>query len=53
VIDISDAAGVALVAFSKQTHLPENLGDTGFDVIVVELNGHAAKPAKNGDEVIG
>ena len=26
------------------THLPENTGDTGMDVIVVELKGHAAKP---------
>ncbi|HXZ81602.1 MAG TPA: hypothetical protein VEG30_16865 [Terriglobales bacterium] len=28
------------------THLPENTGDTGFDVIVVELKGTAGKPAK-------
>jgi len=28
------------------THLPENTGDTAFDVIVVELKSHAAKPAK-------
>lgn len=28
------------------THLPENTGDAGMDVIVVELKGHAAKPAK-------
>jgi quercetin dioxygenase-like cupin family protein len=26
------------------THLPENTGDVGMDVIVVELKGHAAKP---------
>lgn len=26
------------------THLPENTGDTAFDVIVIELKGHAAKP---------
>ena len=26
------------------THLPENIGDKAFDVIVVELKGHAAKP---------
>lgn len=26
------------------THLPENTGDTGLDVIVVELKGQAAKP---------
>jgi quercetin dioxygenase-like cupin family protein len=25
------------------THLPENTSDTGMDVIVVELKGHAAK----------
>jgi quercetin dioxygenase-like cupin family protein len=25
-------------------HLPENTGDAGMDVIVVELKGHAAKP---------
>ena len=29
-----------------QIHLPENTGDKGFDVIVVELKGKAAKPAK-------
>jgi len=28
------------------THLPENTGDAGMDAIVVELKGHAAKPAK-------
>ena len=28
------------------THLPENTGDTGMDVIVVELKGKAAHPAK-------
>ncbi|HEX9111986.1 MAG TPA: hypothetical protein VF845_10945 [Terriglobales bacterium] len=29
------------------THLPENTGDNGMDVIVVELKGHAtAKPQK-------
>jgi quercetin dioxygenase-like cupin family protein len=28
------------------THLPENTGDNGMDVIVVELKGHAAKPPK-------
>ncbi len=29
------------------THLPENMGDAGMDVIVIELKGHApvAKPA--------
>src|SRR5260370_24407383 len=30
------------------THLPENLGDTAFDVIVIELKGKAAQPAKSG-----
>jgi beta-alanine degradation protein BauB len=28
------------------THLPENTGDKGMDVIVVELKGHAAKSQK-------
>jgi quercetin dioxygenase-like cupin family protein len=28
------------------THLPENTGDVGMDVIVVELKGRAAKPQK-------
>jgi quercetin dioxygenase-like cupin family protein len=28
------------------THLPENTGDKGMDVIVVELKGKAAKPVK-------
>jgi quercetin dioxygenase-like cupin family protein len=28
------------------THLPENTGDSGMDLIVVELKGKAAKPAK-------
>jgi quercetin dioxygenase-like cupin family protein len=28
------------------THLPENTGDAGMDVIVVELKGHHAKAAK-------
>ncbi|MGB9235518.1 MAG: hypothetical protein WCC04_13995 [Terriglobales bacterium] len=27
-------------------HLPENTGDAAMDIIVVELKGHAAKPAK-------
>jgi hypothetical protein len=26
--------------------LPENTGDAGFDAVLVELKGHAAKPAK-------
>jgi quercetin dioxygenase-like cupin family protein len=29
---------------AANTHLPENTGDAGMDVIVVELKGHAAKP---------
>jgi quercetin dioxygenase-like cupin family protein len=28
------------------THLPENTGDAGFDAILIELKGHAAKAAK-------
>jgi len=28
------------------THLPENTGDAALDAIVIELKGHAAKPAK-------
>lgn len=28
------------------THLPENLGDHGMDVIVIELKGKVATPAK-------
>jgi len=31
-----------------QVHLPENTSDKGFDVIVVELKGHAAKMSKMG-----
>ncbi len=27
-------------------HLPENTGDTAMEAIVIELKGHAAKPAK-------
>jgi beta-alanine degradation protein BauB len=27
------------------THLPENTGDAGFDAVLVELKGHAAKAA--------
>ena len=30
------------------THLPENTGDAGFDAILVELKGHAAKAAMPG-----
>jgi hypothetical protein len=43
--DLNAKAGDAVYT-PKQTHLPENIGDTGFDLIVVELKGHAAKPAK-------
>ena len=32
------------------THLPENTGDAGMDLVVVELKGHAAKPAKAGNK---
>jgi quercetin dioxygenase-like cupin family protein len=28
------------------THLPENTGDNAMDIIVIELKGKAAKPAK-------
>ncbi len=38
-------AGDAQYAAST-THLPENTGDAGFDLIVVELKGSAAKPAE-------
>src|ERR1022692_1960196 len=31
---------------AAEIHLPENTGDKGMDVIVVELKGKAAKPAK-------
>jgi quercetin dioxygenase-like cupin family protein len=31
---------------AAQSHLPENTGDKGMDVIVIELKGKAAKPAK-------
>ncbi len=30
---------------AAETHLPENTSDKGFDVIVIELKGKAAKPA--------
>jgi quercetin dioxygenase-like cupin family protein len=32
---------------AAQTHLPENTGDKGMDVIVIELKGNAAKPAQS------
>jgi quercetin dioxygenase-like cupin family protein len=31
---------------ASETHLPENTGDNGMDVVVVELKGKTAKPAK-------
>lgn len=31
---------------APQTHLPENTGDQAFDVVVIELKGHAAKSPK-------
>ena len=39
-------AGDAQYAAST-THLPENTGDKGMEVIVVELKGHAAKHHKS------
>ena len=41
----SAKAGDAQYATSA-THLPQNTGDAGFDLIVVELKGGAAKPAE-------
>jgi quercetin dioxygenase-like cupin family protein len=38
-------AGQAQYAAST-IHLPENTGDNGMDVIVIELKGKVAKPAK-------
>jgi len=32
--------------FPATTHLPENTSDAGMDLILVELKGGAAKPAK-------
>jgi len=43
--DLAPKAGEAQYA-PKTTHLPENTGDSGMDVIVVELKGKAGKPAK-------
>ena len=43
--DSTVKAGDALFT-PKTVHLPENLGDTGFDVILVELKSHAAAPMK-------
>jgi quercetin dioxygenase-like cupin family protein len=41
--DISAKAGDAQYE-AAVTHLPENTGDNGMDLIVVELKGHGAKP---------
>ncbi len=43
--DFAPKAGGAQYGAST-THLPENTGDNAMDVIVVELKGKAAKPAK-------
>jgi beta-alanine degradation protein BauB len=43
--DVAAKAGDAQYTPST-VHLPENMGDKGMDVIVVELKGKAAKPAK-------
>ena len=43
--DFARKAGEAQYGASA-THLPENTSDKGMDVIVVELKGKAAKPAK-------
>jgi quercetin dioxygenase-like cupin family protein len=32
-----------------QVHLPENIGDAPFELIVVELKGHAGKAAKSSE----
>jgi beta-alanine degradation protein BauB len=39
-------AGQALYTAGKYTHLPENTGDQGMDVIVVELKGRAHTAVK-------
>src|ERR1039457_1638025 len=43
--DLNSKAGDAVYT-PRQIHLPENLGDDAFDVIVIELKGKAAKLAK-------
>jgi quercetin dioxygenase-like cupin family protein len=43
--DFAPKAGEAQYA-ARTTHLPENTSDNGMDLIVVELKGNAAKPAK-------
>ncbi|MFZ1131446.1 MAG: hypothetical protein WBV31_02185 [Terriglobales bacterium] len=44
--DVASKAGDAQYT-PAVTHLPENLGDSGMDVIVIELKGHAAKAVKS------
>ena len=43
--DFAAKAGTAQYE-TATTHLPENTADAGMDLIVVELKGKAAKPAK-------
>ena len=43
--DVTTKAGDAQYT-SAVTHLPENMDDKGMDVILVELKGKAAHPAK-------
>src|SRR6202521_2520966 len=43
--DFDLKAGVAQYS-AAITHLPKTTGDAGFDAILVELKGHAAKAAK-------
>jgi mannose-6-phosphate isomerase-like protein (cupin superfamily) len=43
--EFATKAGEAQYSAST-THLPENTGDSAMDVIVVELKGKTAKPAK-------
>ncbi len=43
--DFAVKAGEAQYA-AATTHLPENTGDKGMELIVVELKGHVAKPTK-------
>ncbi|MFI5117763.1 MAG: cupin domain-containing protein [Terriglobales bacterium] len=43
--NFASKAGVAQYS-AGTSHLPENTGDSGMDLILVELKGKAAKPAK-------
>jgi quercetin dioxygenase-like cupin family protein len=43
--DVAMKAGDAQYTAST-IHLPENIGENGMDVIVIEFKSHAAKPAK-------